>query len=496
MSIAGAARGKLPWVQPMLVPRRNVRLSLAVTLSACIVGSFGACHSSASLSPPPSASPPEFPDAAPYAQHFYPLDSDGHVLRDAQGRTVILRGYNVKASGLFDVTPDDGEPDRETIPLLDDTDFGLMQKAGVNVLRLPVNWSAFEPQRGQYQSSYLDAIAAFLDRVRPYGFYVLLDFHEDGWSKDLCEDGAPAWATIVTDWTEGGASGDCHVSNAALSAHSSFFDKNTNDLQGAFIAMYQQFAARFVNEDLVMGYEIFNEPIASDEVVDAFSIKAAQAIRQVDPRHLIVWEPSVLRNFTNSSLVSNVPFPVAGGVYAVHIYTTVASQIAISVENARTEADSWGEPLFVTEHGANALPDGGIAWVDDLLDGFDQTRAASVDWIWNPGVITRDDAGAVDYVFDGGVYDHLTRPYAMAIGGDVDAVTWDGTKLAVTFRDHAGVPAKHDIYWNRPVPSVTCDGVKVLGVGSDATRLVFHVACGGSAVPDGGDHALVFSSAP
>ncbi len=409
---------------------------------------------------------------------------------------MILRGYNVKVGGLFDVTPDNGQPVRETVPPLDDTDFALMQKSGVNVLRLPVNWSAFEPAQGTFSSAYLDAVAAFLDRVRPYGFYVLLDFHEDGWSKDLCEDGAPAWATVVTNWEGGAPGGDCHASNAALSAHSHFFDDDTNQLQEAFAAMYAQFAARFVNEELVLGYEIFNEPIASDEVVDAFSIKLAQAIRQVDARHLILWEPSVLRNLLNESLISTTPFPVDGCVYAVHVYTTLGSEIATSIQNARTEADSWGEPLFVTEHGANPLPDGGIAWVDDELDQFDQTLASSMDWIWNPGVVTRDDAGAIAYVFDGGVLEHLTRPYAMAVGGDVTSTTWDGAKLTLTFRDHSGVPSKHDVYWNLGAPRVTCDGAALSPVTLDPQRRVATVACGGDRLPDAGDHVLVFAGGP
>jgi Cellulase (glycosyl hydrolase family 5) len=407
-----------------------------------------------------------------------------------------LRGYNVKVNGLFDVTPDNGQPVREIIPPLDDTDFALMQKSGVNVLRLPVSWSAFEPQQGQFVPGYLAAIDAFLNQVRPYGFYVLLDFHEDGWSKDLCEDGAPAWATVVTDWAEGGTGGstDCHVSTPALSAHTNFFDNDVNDLQAAFATMYQQFAAHFVNEELVFAYEIFNEPISSDPVVDAFSIKVATAIRQVDSRHLILWEPSALRNQLNEALISSTPFPVSGCVYAVHVYTTLPYEISSSIENALTEAQGWGEPLFVTEHGANPLPDGGIAWVDDTLNGFDQTGASSMDWIWNPGVITRDDAGGVDYVDDGGVYAHLTRPYAMAIGGDVDKATWDGAKLTIAFHDHPGVPAQHDVYWNRGTPSVTCDGAPASGMSSDPTRLVFHVPCGvGATAGDGGaEHSLVF----
>ena len=124
-----------------------------------------------------------------------------------------------------------------------------------------------------------------------------------------------------------------------------------------------------------------------------------------------------------------------------------------------------------------------------LLDGLDHQT---------PGVITRDDAGAVDYVDDGGVYAHLTRPYATAIGGDVDSTTWDGAKLTIAFHDHPGVPAQHDVYWNRGTPSVTCDGAPLSGVSSDPTRLIFHVPCGvGATAGDGGaEHSLVFAPAP
>ena len=116
--------------------------------------------------------------------------------------------------------------------------------------------------------------------MRPYGFYVLLDFHEDGWSKDICEDGAPAWATVVSagEWEGGAPNADCHASNAALSAHTNFLQNDADQLQEAFAAMYQKFAAHFVSEELVFGYEVFNEPISSDPYVDAFSIKVAQAI--------------------------------------------------------------------------------------------------------------------------------------------------------------------------------------------------------------------------
>ena len=194
---------------------------------------------------------------------FQPLDSDGHVLRDAQGRTVILRGYNIKVNGLFDVTPDNGQPVREVIPLLDDTDFTLMQKSGRQRPPPPGELERVRAAQGNSSRPTSTRSTAFLELAcARTASTLLLDFHEDGWSKDLCEDGAPAWATVVTATAERWRlAGLPHVERGAQRPFE-LLRQNVNDLQGAFATMYQQFAAHFVNEELVFGYEIFNEPIS------------------------------------------------------------------------------------------------------------------------------------------------------------------------------------------------------------------------------------------
>src|SRR5277367_6085361 len=130
--------------------RFRVLLSLSTLPALVTLGVLGACHTSASA---PSTAP--YDAGPPYVPTFHPLDSDGHVLRDATGRTVILRGYNVKMNGIFD---GNWGGVVEYIPPLDDADFTLMQASGVNVLRLPVDWNLFEPDNGVYVDSYLTAI--------------------------------------------------------------------------------------------------------------------------------------------------------------------------------------------------------------------------------------------------------------------------------------------------------------------------------------------------
>src|SRR5262249_8569975 len=142
-------------------------------------------------------------------------------------------------------------------------------------------------------------------------------------------------------------------------------------------------------------YEIMNEPIGVDDTVQAFQMRAARTLRDADPKKLIVFEPVATRNFTNGAPISPTPFPVAGAVYAVHIYTGVFSErtwytngtyvpsLTSSIQGARQEADAWGTPLMVTEYGLGS--DDHVrapAWVNHAHDAFDAVAASTTYWIW------------------------------------------------------------------------------------------------------------------
>jgi endoglycosylceramidase len=426
-----------------------------------------------------------------YAPKFAPVDSDGKVLRTPDGHQLVLRGVNARVDGVFDVNFTDGRAPREIIPTFDSDDVDAMRASGFNLVRLPVNWSAIEPDRGAFDSGYLDKVAAVIDTLRGSGIYVLVDFHEDGWSKEICEDGAPLWAidpppAMLVGGPGPLASGpDCHTASAAIKAFNNFFD-GTDGLQDDYVAMATFVAQRFAGDQQVLGYEIMNEPIGDDDLIAAFSAKVAAAIRAVDPQHLIVFEPSATRNFTNSAPLPNKPFPVEGGVYAVHIYNPGPSNpayptvIAGSAAAARDEADAWGTPLIVDEFGQAASADG-AQWIGTLLDAVQGASTAL--WLWKEQ--SQGEWGLYTHQSDGSwaprpiMFDAVARPYAQSVGGDLDAMTWDGTTLTVSFHGHAGVPATHDIFWNRDPPSVTCDGQSVAAAAT-AGSLLYHVECGGA----------------
>jgi endoglycosylceramidase len=432
-----------------------------------------------------------------YQPRFTPVDSDGNALRDARGRTVILRGVNARVDGVFDVGFDDGRAPREAIPSFDASDVQQLSAAGFNLLRLPLSWSALEPMPGQYSTQYLDRVQAVVDLCRGSRILVLLDLHQDGYSKEICEDGAPLWAINPPLTQLVGGPGplqgpvDCHTARAALSAFDAFF-ADQSMLQERYQAMATQLATRFRSSTQVLGYEVMNEPIGDEDAIAAFSAKIAAAIRAVDPDHLVLFEPSSTRNFTNASPFASAPFAVAGGVYAVHVYTAVFGsdpsfadgsyppKLAASIASAREEATSWGTPLVITEYGASASS-AGAGWIGHFLDDADAQGASTALWLWKEQ--SQGQWGLYTIQPDGSwtprpiMFDAASRPYAQAVGGDVDSVAWDGAQLTVAFHGHGGVPSLHDIFWNQGTPSATCDGAAVAPSSSDGP--IYTFACSG-----------------
>ena len=121
---------------------------------------------------------------------------EGNHLVDEDGRHVIARGINARIEGIFDVSFSDGRERLEPIPTFTYEDAEAMAAIGFNVLRLPVNWSGIEPEEGQFDETYLARVDEVIEHCRNAGIYVLVDFHQDAYSKEIGEDGAPYWAIL------------------------------------------------------------------------------------------------------------------------------------------------------------------------------------------------------------------------------------------------------------------------------------------------------------
>lgn len=410
-----------------------------------------------------------------------PLTSDGTHFRDDQGRAVLLRGVNARVEGVFDVTFDDGRIALEEIPPLTAEDCARMRDLGFNVLRLPVNWSGVEPERDRYDSAYLLAVDAAVECAGGAGLFVLIDLHQDAYSKEIGEDGAPLWAIQPPpEMLLEGPLVDLaarRTSPQVMAAFATFFDPaDPAGLQAEFIDMIAHVAARYAGDEAVVGFEIFNEPVTGAAELYPFTFAAAAAVRDAAPGKLVFFEPPAIRNLLDFQPPSDVPFPVAGGVYAPHIYTyafadpdnhlatLTIEDLRPSIDNARAEAIAWQTPLFIGEFGIGPTATNATLYIRYQLDLQDEYLASSTFWLWKEesqglwGLFDRTMTGWAERPL---MIEAVSRPYAERIAGTPDAMTWTGG--LVTLRYHDAIDAPSVIYVpDRFIPGdASCNGAPV-----------------------------------
>ncbi|NIA16678.1 MAG: cellulase family glycosylhydrolase [Nitrospiraceae bacterium] len=115
-----------------------------------------------------------------------PVEEGTFFIRDDDGRVVILHGMGIMNSSK-------GHPER--LPTLDeDAVERYALEWGFNAVRYLIFWDGVEPNRGEFDTSYLDKTEERLDWFAANDVHVILDMHQDVYSQYFCCDGAPEWA--------------------------------------------------------------------------------------------------------------------------------------------------------------------------------------------------------------------------------------------------------------------------------------------------------------
>jgi hypothetical protein len=226
---------------------------------------------------------------------------------DEHARTLMLRGVNVAGSSKIPFTPR-VEPDDarfyaygnvsfvgRPFPLAQaDEHFERLRAWGLTFLRLVVTWEAIEHAGpGAYDTEFLDYARAVIQKAGTYGFRVLIDPHQDVWSRFTGGDGAPGWTLEAVGFdlkqmTPTGAAMLHHThprrppllvwaTNYARLAPATMFTLffAGNDfapatkidgvpaqefLQQCYIAAFSKLAECLRDVECVVGYEVMNEP--------------------------------------------------------------------------------------------------------------------------------------------------------------------------------------------------------------------------------------------
>jgi endoglycosylceramidase len=441
---------------------------------------------------------------------------DGRFV-DALGREVVLRGANARVPGIFDVTFDDGRAPLEPLPDMIEEDAAAMAALGFSVLRLPLNWSGLEPNQGEVAQAYLDRIQSVVDLMARHGIYTLLDFHQDAFSKEFGEDGAPAWVCVQLLGEDGfprlgGPLDDLAARRLAphtIKAFHEFFATRA-DVQDELAAAAAALAHRFAGNPDVVGYELFNEPfLVYAGVPDAenrlreFHERVARAIRQESGAQVVFFEPDTSRNQTDRAPIPATPFDDPHVAYSPHIYTTVFSgnsspnfasgnpaDLEPSMAAAAAEAAAWGGPLFVGEFGIDPGAPNANPWIRAEIDLQDRFLASSTFWVWEEvsqghwGVYEGDNAASGERT---GRLLELARAYPRAIAGHIEAIRFDAVASTLQV-DVSG--ATRDARQLIAAPSrrygagtrLTCNGAPVEAAATPGIPDALEVPCGGPAL--------------
>ncbi len=386
---------------------------------------------------------------------------------DESGRTVLLRGFNT--STLLEPTV--------LRSGLDSVDATMMEQDGFDVVRLAISWGRLEPERGRWDSGYLDAVTRTVELLNSHHIYVVLDMHFLDWSAALGGSGAPAWAALpgvpnlhlpaLGDWQR-------HLSPAVIAANTYFW--LSPDWQADFREAWQRLAQRFRGDSGVAGYDLYNEPHAiplppirfERDFMWPLYAHTIDAIGAVDPNHLFIVEGQLLADFGTTV----VPLQAPNLVYSPHEYTGSlvpptfdgdAGPLDTHIGQVAAEAMRVPAALWIGEWGMATTQARATTWIDDALDAFDSAGAGWAWWQWredSPWGI-RDTAGHTDTA----ALAHLARPYLAAAPAGVRASAADGVRGALTVRVDTGYRGGViDVAWPllttaAPVVGGSCSGV-------------------------------------
>lgn len=126
------------------------------------------------------------------------------AFRDAAGREVTLRGFNV--SGSTKLYENGLLPFRSTADAAKSAQ-AMRDLTGANAVRFLISWEGVQPAPDQIDHAYLDRAIAQIRAFTDRGIRVLLDYHQDLYSSHLFNsgswytgDGAPKWVIDAGDY--------------------------------------------------------------------------------------------------------------------------------------------------------------------------------------------------------------------------------------------------------------------------------------------------------
>ncbi len=368
---------------------------------------------------------------------------NGPFFVDQHGRTVILHGVNVGKKTPPFIRPDES---------FDKTDVERIRSWGFNLVRLGVIWEGIAPERGTLDDAYLDRVRELVRLFADHDIHVLIDMHQDLYSREFGGDGAPSWA-VYTDGIPFTKSSPWQLDYAdpAVARAYDHFWLDDHDLQTAYTEAFTAVARRVADVDGLVGYELFNEPSPgartaagfSERYLPQFYERVAAGLRAVDASTPIWVEPEGLTNAGKPATLGQMDIDQLA--YSFHNYADLPFDVIEQrgdrsdtvgyqnqewvMANNHTRAEQLGAVPILSEF----CPGNDTADTAHLADLADEYMTGWAYWSYdNWGTRTSGAAGTM--VGHSAVVDTLVRPYPPAIAGVPRSYGFDRESGTFTLR--------------------------------------------------------------
>jgi endoglycosylceramidase len=303
-----------------------------------------------------------------------PVGHAGRWITDARGRVLIVHGINM----VYKLPPY-----YPKVIGFGNDDAAFLARIGFNAVRLGVIWKAVEPRPGVYDDGYLNQIASTVRTLARHRILSLLDFHQDQYNERFEGEGFPDWSVQddgLPPQPKLGFGADYTGMPALERAFDHFWANSPGPggvgLLDRYATAWAHVAKRFKGNRSVLGYELINEPwpgsvwpscanTAGCPAFDTGPLASAyrrmiRAIRSVDGRKLVWYEPQVIFNYGSNTNLPALSDPRLG--FAFHVYCLEHDQFhtkvscgttnQLPVNNALAHSARTGDALMMTEFGA------------------------------------------------------------------------------------------------------------------------------------------------
>jgi hypothetical protein len=250
---------------------------------------------------------------------------------------------------------------------VNEEDIKAIASFGINSIRLPFSYKMLCLKRGKYIEEGFKLFDKVIDWCKKYNLYLILDMH--------CAPGSQNGQNI--------SDGDID-NEAKLFTQKEIYQPWT-------IEIWQEIARRYVNEDIIAGYDLINEPVLPETItmddLRQFYIDLTKGVREIDKRHIIFIEGNMYA--TNFDKLA--PKWDDNMAYSFHKYwnpTTIES-IKDRAIDLREIANA---PIWMGESGENTNP-----WFYETIKLLEDNQ---IGWNW----------------WTHKKVDNLTNPYSAKIG--------------------------------------------------------------------------------